>query len=102
MGAGTAIISTPYLHAKENLADNRGLFFDFEDSGSIANCLEKLLDEGLREEMAIKNYAYSRQFTWSKVAMEYAKLFERVSMPKKPVKKQTKKGVALEFAMPAT
>ncbi len=103
MGAGTAIISTPYLHAKENLADNRGLFFDFEDSGSIAGCLEKLLDDNLRNEMAIKNYEYSRRFTWSKVAMEYAKLFDSVAMPKKPVRKQVKEeGVAVEFAMHAT
>lgn len=98
MGAGTAIMSTPYLHAKENLADNRGLFFDFEDPSSIADCLEKLLDKDLRAKMAIRNYVYSRRFTWPKVAMEYVKLFDRVTMPKKSVRKQKKEGIVLEFA----
>ena len=102
MGAGTAIISTPYLHAKENLADNRGLFFNFEDPSSIANCLEILLDENLRKKMAIKNYEHSRRFTWPNVAMEYAKLFDIVYVYKKAVRKQKKEGIALEVAMHST
>ncbi len=79
LGAGSAIISTPYLHAQENLADNRGLFSEFRNPRSIAGCIEKLLDDEVREAMERKNYEYSRRFTWSNVAQEYAKVFNLVS-----------------------
>ena len=79
LGAGNAIISTPYLHAQENLADNRGLFSEFRNPRSIADCIERLLDDNVRETMERKNYEYSRRFTWSNVAQQYAKVFHQVS-----------------------
>lgn len=79
LGAGRAIISTPYLHAREALANNRGLFCKFKDPDSIAESIGVLLkNEGLRKKMEKKVYEYSRKFVWSNVAMRYAELFRQV------------------------
>lgn len=95
MGAGSAVISTPYLHAKENLADNRGMFCQFKNPSSIAECIEKLSDDRVRGAMKRKNYDYSRHFIWSNVAMEYAKLFDQVSMPRMVARKEITEDVEI-------
>jgi len=77
LGAGRAIISTPYLHAQEVLAENRGLFCKFKDSKSIADCLIKLSDDNLRKNIENKAYKYSRRFLWSSVAKKYEELFSQ-------------------------
>jgi len=79
LAAGRATVSTPYLHAKEILADGRGLFCEFKDSASIALNVKKLLgNEALRRSMEKKVYKYSRNFVWSKVAKKYASIFNKV------------------------
>jgi len=79
MGAGKAIVATPYLHSKEALADGRGLFCEFKDHKSVAKNLTRLLDdENLRHKMQERVYSYSRSFTWNKVAKSYAQLFRRI------------------------
>jgi glycosyltransferase involved in cell wall biosynthesis len=77
LGAGKAIVSTPYLHAKETLGNGRGLFCRFKDSSSIAECIISLLDERLRRKVEKRAYKYSRGFVWLKVAARYAGLFSR-------------------------
>lgn len=78
LGAGRAVISTPYLHAQDVLAEGRGLFCKFKDPSSIATCIGKLLDEKQRKNMQKKVYKYSRRFVWSNVAKEYFKLFNQI------------------------
>jgi glycosyltransferase involved in cell wall biosynthesis len=79
MGTGKAIIATPYLHAQEALADNRGLLCKFKDHKSITESIIQLLeDEELRKNMQKKVYSYSRDFTWHAVAEKHVKLFRRV------------------------
>jgi len=79
LGTGKAIISTPYLHAEEALADGRGLICKFRNPASIAENINRLL-ENPQQKLSLekKAYAYSRNFTWPKVAEKYAKLFNRV------------------------
>lgn len=78
LGAGRAVISTPYLHAKEVLAEGRGLFCKFKNPASIAEGIDKLLaDERLRSDMEKKAYKYSRNFVWSSVAKKYASVFKQ-------------------------
>jgi glycosyltransferase involved in cell wall biosynthesis len=79
MGAGKAIIATPYLHAKEALAEGRGLFCKFRDHKSIAKSIIQLLkDKGQRRNMQRRVYHYSRDFTWGEVAKRYADLYKDV------------------------
>ncbi len=79
LGTGKAIVSTPYLHAEEALAEKRGLLSKFRNPASIADCVNRLLeDPELRLSLEKKAYAYSRNFTWPKVAERYVKLFNHL------------------------
>jgi glycosyltransferase involved in cell wall biosynthesis len=79
LAAGRATVSTPYLHAKEVLADGRGLLCEFKNPESIASNVNKLLaNETLRRSMEKRVYKYSRNFVWSKVAEKYASIFKKV------------------------
>ena len=78
LGAGKAIISTPYWHAKELLADKRGVIVPFENPGAIAEAVLRLLDnEGERHAMRKRAYLYSRETIWSKTARKYMASFQR-------------------------
>jgi len=44
VGAGNAVISTPYWHAEELLAEGRGILFDFNNHEQLGNILLNLLD----------------------------------------------------------
>ena len=78
LGAGKAIISTPYWHAKELLADKRGVIVPFDDSGSIANEVIKLLEnDAERHAMRKRAYLYSRGTTWPTTARAYMASFQR-------------------------
>jgi glycosyltransferase involved in cell wall biosynthesis len=79
LGTGKAVISTPYLHAKEALAEGRGLLCRFRSPASIAECIKQLLENvKLRHDLERKTYAYSRDFTWPKVGERYAELFNHL------------------------
>jgi len=78
LGAGKAVVSTPYLHARELLSNGRGLFCEFKNPDSIVEQVEKLFEnKKMRKNMEKKAYLYSRRFTWSKVAEKYAELFKQ-------------------------
>ena len=78
LGAGKAIISTPYWHAKELLADNRGVIVPFECSAAIAEAVERLLDnEAERHTMRKRAYLHSRETIWPKTAQKYMASFQR-------------------------
>jgi glycosyltransferase involved in cell wall biosynthesis len=78
MGAGKAIISTPYWHAKELLDDGRGALVPFEDPGALAAAAIDLLDNGAaRQTMRQLAYLYGRDMVWNKVARSYMRAFAR-------------------------
>jgi glycosyltransferase involved in cell wall biosynthesis len=80
LGAGKAIVSTPYLHAKEALGDGRGVFCEFSNSASIAErVLEIIENKLLRRSLEQKAYKYSRKFTWPLVAKKYLALFNELT-----------------------
>jgi glycosyltransferase involved in cell wall biosynthesis len=80
LAAGRAVVSTPYLHAKEVLNNGRGVLCDFKNSASIADAMETLLsNESLKMETETKAYEYSRSFIWSRVAKKYVDLFNLIS-----------------------
>jgi len=78
LGAGKAIISTPYWHAKELLAENRGVIVPFERPDAIADAVLALLEnDAERHAMRKRAYLYSRGTTWPKTARAYMASFQR-------------------------
>jgi len=79
LGAGKAVVSTPYYQAIEVLANDRGLLCKFQDSASIATGINRLLDESFRKEIQKRAYKYSRRFLWKNVARKYVNLIKTVT-----------------------
>lgn len=78
LGAGKAIISTPYWHAKEILANGRGVLVPFDDPDSIAAAVTELLgNDAERHAMRKRAYLRSRGTTWQKTAQAYMASFQR-------------------------
>jgi len=78
MGAGKAIISTPYWHAAELLNDGRGALVPFEDTDALACTAIELLDnDGARQAMRKRSYLYARHMVWNRVAQSYMRSFVR-------------------------
>ena len=78
LGAGKAIISTPYWHAAELLDEGRGVLVPFEDSDAIAVAAIELLDnEVARHAMRKRAYLYARDTVWNKAAESYMSTFVR-------------------------
>lgn len=78
VGAGKAVVSTPYWHAEELLAEGRGVLVPFRDSRALASRLIELLENDvLRHSMRKRAYLYAREMTWPKVARAYMRTFAR-------------------------
>jgi glycosyltransferase involved in cell wall biosynthesis len=80
MGAGRAIISTPYTYATELLADGRGVLVPPGSAPALASALNDVLgDHELRAALGRQAYAYSRGMVWSAVGAEYRRVLSRVT-----------------------
>jgi glycosyltransferase involved in cell wall biosynthesis len=78
LGAGKAVISTPYWYAQEMLADDRGVLVPFRDPTALADQVIDLLDnESKRHAMRKRAYLFGRAMIWSQVAQRYMESFER-------------------------
>ena len=76
-GLGKAVVSTPYWHARELLADGRGILVPFGDAAAISNEIGRLLtDDTRRLAMRKRAYASSRSMTWKRAAEKYHAVFE--------------------------
>jgi len=76
-GAGKAVVSTPYWHAAELLADGQGVLVPFADSPAIAREVIGLLRDDTRRHAIRKNaYRLGREMVWSNVAQLYMRSFE--------------------------
>jgi glycosyltransferase involved in cell wall biosynthesis len=79
LGAGKAIISTPYWHAIELLDDRRGALVPFQDPDAIARKTVELLDTpAIRHAMRKRAYLFGREMVWKRVAQGYMESFARV------------------------
>lgn len=75
-GCGKAVVSTPYWHAEELLADGRGVLVPFGDSDAIAEQIINLLtDEPTRHAMRKRAYLVGREMVWQQVIQSYARSF---------------------------
>ena len=78
LGAGKAIVSTPYWHAEELLAENRGVIVPFQSPDAIAEAVSELLEnDAERHAMRKRAYLHSRGTTWAKPARAYMASFQR-------------------------
>lgn len=76
IGAGAAVISTPYWHAEEILANGRGRIFDFNDSKALGEILIELFDNPEKlKKMRDNAYKYGRNTIWPKIGIKYLRLF---------------------------
>ena len=78
VGSGKAVISTPYLYARELLADGRGILVPWRDSQTIARAVVDLLsDDAKRLALCTRAAAHGRSMVWPAVARRYVQSFER-------------------------
>ncbi|MBI1756391.1 MAG: glycosyltransferase family 4 protein [Fimbriimonas ginsengisoli] len=79
VGAGKAVISTPFWHAQEVLGEGRGVLVPFADPAAIASAaVELLADDYHRHAIQGRALALGREMAWPSVALRYMALFEDV------------------------
>lgn len=78
LGAGKAVISTPYWYAEEMLADERGTLVPFRDPEALAaQVIDLLGHDARRHAMRKRAYLYGRDMIWPQVARRYMESFGR-------------------------
>ena len=76
-GLGRPVVSTPYWHARELLADGRGVLIPFGDAAAAGREIAELLTDDTRRQAICKRaYAVSRSMTWERTAQRYMSAFE--------------------------
>lgn len=79
LGVGSAVISTPYWHASELLADGRGRLFNFNDSDELTRILLELLDNPKAlNDLRKKASEYGKTIKWPKSGGKYVTLIEQI------------------------
>ena len=79
LGAGKAVVSTPYWHAQEMLDEGRGRLVPFKDSVALAREVIDLLDnETERHAMRKRAYLYCRSMIWEEVGKRHAEVLSEV------------------------
>jgi glycosyltransferase involved in cell wall biosynthesis len=77
IGAGAAVVSTPYWHAQELLADNRGRLFDFKNDEQLANVVNELLnDQNKHQQLKSNAYQYGLNLRWPAIGNVYMNVLE--------------------------
>jgi glycosyltransferase involved in cell wall biosynthesis len=76
LSAGKAIVTTPFLLAEEIISSRCAMRCEFRNPDSITNCILKILENiNIRKRLERQAYKYSRDKTWSNIAMKYVDLF---------------------------
>lgn len=82
LGAGRAIVSTPYRYARELLTAGRGILVPPGSREALGEALIHVLsDAEHRAELGRRAYAFGRRMTWPRVGAAYLDLFRRVAAP---------------------
>jgi glycosyltransferase involved in cell wall biosynthesis len=92
IGVGSAVVSTPYWHAEELLAEGRGRLFNFNDSDGLSDILLELFDNpDVLKMLQQKAYNYGKEITWPKTGEKYCSVAEKILSSKSEViiKKET-------------
>jgi len=94
LGAGKAVVSTPYLHATEALAKDRGMLVDFRSAEGIADAVNAILDDPkLKARLEKKAYTYANQATWPKTGARFLAAMQELvdEHPVAPTRKRQEK-----------
>jgi len=79
IGAGKICISTPYLYAKEVLAEGRGIIVPFRNSRAIADAVIDICENPQKKlKIEMKTYKFGRLMIWYNVALQHLQLFNEV------------------------
>jgi glycosyltransferase involved in cell wall biosynthesis len=92
IGTGSAVVSTPYWHAAELLADGRGKLFNFNDSNGLSTIIIELLDNpDVLKILRKKAYDYGKTIKWDKIGEKYVTVATEIltDKPEVFVKKET-------------
>ncbi len=85
LGAGKAIVSTPYLHAREVLADDRGMLVPFRDAPAIAAAVDRIMSDPAHKRLLEERaYAYGRSTTWPAIGAQVLTLMRHVAAKHDP------------------
>ena len=79
MGAGKAIVATPYPYATELLAGGRGVIAKPDPAALATAFIGLLRDPARRSAIGARAHAYSRDMLWPGVGQRYLELFGRVT-----------------------
>jgi glycosyltransferase involved in cell wall biosynthesis len=81
LGAGKAIVSTPYLHATEALRDNRGILVPFRDSAGLAVAVNSLLEHPDRKQALERAaFEYASDMSWPRTGEHWLALMRLVAL----------------------
>ena len=95
-GAGKAVVSTPYWHALELLAEGRGILVPFRDPQAIAEGVCAFLDDpALLERTRVDAYQLGREMIWPAVAQRYLESFQQARADRKAASQVITTGRAL-------
>lgn len=97
IGAGAAVVSTPYWHAVELLKGDRGKLFDFNNDRQLSTVINELLNNPSElKSLKRKAYRHGLSLRWPKIGKQYAQLFkanvkteERPSLPEQALMQVT-------------
>jgi len=79
IGAGAAVVATPYWHAKEILANERGRLFNFRDDECLATIINELLDNPEKLNTIKQNaYKYGLHLRWPVIGKNYMDIINNV------------------------
>jgi len=93
LGVGTAVVSTPFWHAEELLADGRGKLVPFNGTTEMVSEINNLLsNDHEREVMRFKGYQYARSMVWKEVSKMHLDLISKIK-ERKPLENSQEVGI---------
>ncbi|MDZ4289888.1 MAG: glycosyltransferase family 4 protein, partial [Prosthecobacter sp.] len=103
-GAGKAVVSTPYWHAQELLADGCGILVPFRNPAALAEGVCEFLDDPARmEQTRQRAYQMGRDMIWPSAAQLYLDCFQHARADRRSLPRQAFAGWTLAsrpYALP--
>nr|WP_121273454.1 glycosyltransferase family 4 protein [Pedobacter schmidteae] len=102
IGAGAAVISTPYWHAQELLAEDRGCLFDFKNADALADIVNNLFDNPDRlQELKTNAYDYGIHLRWPTTGQVFIDVLDEAIYKSLAEKDDTDKRIIDPDTMPS-